>query len=111
MTSAAIITTSTASSGSAHTTLATGSSGNRKFSLWGTLFSNTFSSLVNSLLSASFHSVHARVVATLRASLANAPALRSILPHEAYRNSLRIATDLDASLKKVSDDAHELLVH
>jgi len=111
MTSSAIITTSTASSGSAHTTLAAGSTGNRKFSLWGTLFSNTFSSLVNSLLSASFHSVHARVVATLRASLANAPALRSILPHEAYRNSLRIATDLDASLKKVSDDAHELLVH
>jgi hypothetical protein len=34
-----------------------------------------------------------------------------MLPHEAHRNALRIATDLDASLRKVSDDAHELLVH
>ena len=51
------------------------------------------------------------VVATLRASFANTPALTSILPHDAYRNSLRIATDLDAFLKKVSDDVHELLVH
>lgn len=83
----------------------------RKFSLWSTLFSNTFSSLVHSLLSTSFHSVHTKVVATLRASLANAPPLEAILPHEAYRNTLCIATELDNSLKKVSDDAHELLVH
>jgi len=109
--SAALSTSGSASSGSALTTIATGSAANRKFSLWSTLFSNTFSTLVHSLLSTSFHSVHARVVATLRASLINAPALTSIMPHEAYRNSLRITTDLDASLKKVSDDAHELLVH
>lgn len=86
-------------------------SSQRKFSLWSTLFSNTFSSLVHSILSTSFHSVHRQVVATLRASLANAPSLNRILPHEAYRNTLRIATELDAALKKVSDDAHELLVH
>ena len=87
------------------------SSPQRKFSLWGTLFSNTFSSLVHSILSTSFHSVHRQVVATLRASLANAPSFTKILPHEAYRNTLRIASELDAALKKVSDDAHELLVH
>ena len=83
----------------------------RKFSLWSTLFSNTFSSLVHSILSTSFHSVHRKVVSTVRASLANAPPFRDILPHEAYRNTLRIATELDHALKKVSDDAHELLVH
>ena len=89
----------------------TNTSTQRKFSFWGTLFSNTFSSLVHSILSTSFHSVHLQVVTTLRASLANAPSLTKILPHEAYRNTLRIATELDAALKKVSDDAHELLVH
>jgi len=83
----------------------------RRFSLWGALFSNTFSSLVHSLLTTSFHSVHARVVSTLRTSLARAPPFEHMLPHEAHRNALRIATDLDASLRKVSDDAHELLVH
>ena len=83
----------------------------RSFSLWGTLFSNTFSSLVHSILSTSFHSVHRQVVAALRGSLANAPPFREILPHEAYRNTLHIATELDKALKKVSDDAHELLVH
>ncbi|CAJ1952448.1 unnamed protein product [Cylindrotheca closterium] len=82
-----------------------------KFSLWGVLFSNTFSSLVHSLLTTSFQSVHTKVVSTLRESLANAPALSSILPHEAYRNTLHIATELDSSLLKVSADAHELLVH
>ena len=70
-----------------------------------------FSSLVHSILSSSFHSVHRQVVATLRASLANAPPFMKILPHEAYRNTLRIASELDVALKKVSDDAHELLVH
>lgn len=83
----------------------------RRFSLWGALFSNTFSSLVHSLLTASFHSVHARVVSTLRTSLARAPPFESMLPHEAHRNALRMSTDLDAMLRKVSDDAHELLVH
>lgn len=83
----------------------------RKFSLWSALFSNTFSSLVHSLLTTSFHSVHARVVSSLRTSLANAPPFSAMLPHEAYRNTLRIATELDAALLKVSDDAHELLVH
>ena len=83
----------------------------RRFSLWGALFSNTFSSLVHSLLTTSFHSVHARVVSTLRTSLARAPPFEHMFPHEAHRNALRIATDLDASLRKVSDDAHELLVH
>eukprot|EP00934_Nitzschia_sp_Nitz4_P002570 Nitzschia sp. Nitz4//scaffold19_size178191//153658//156897//NITZ4_002009-RA/size178191-processed-gene-0.88-mRNA-1//-1//CDS//3329540777//2560//frame0 len=83
----------------------------RKFSLWSVLFSNTFSSLVHSLLTTSFHSVHTRVVSTLRLSLANAPSLSAILPHEAYRNTLCIATDLNAALLKVSEDAHELLVH
>ena len=84
---------------------------NRKFSLWGVLFSNTFSSLVHSLLTSSFHSVHAKVVSSLRLSLANAPPLSALLPHEAYRNTLHIASELDAALLKVSDDAHELLVH
>eukprot|EP00559_Dactyliosolen_fragilissimus_P005224 CAMPEP_0184860522 /NCGR_PEP_ID=MMETSP0580-20130426/5399_1 /TAXON_ID=1118495 /ORGANISM="Dactyliosolen fragilissimus" /LENGTH=1323 /DNA_ID=CAMNT_0027357659 /DNA_START=148 /DNA_END=4119 /DNA_ORIENTATION=+ len=93
------------------TSSSTTHTGGRKFSLWSTLFSHTFSSLVHSLLTASFHSVHSRVVATLRASLANAPPLTSILPHEAYRNTLRITTELDKALRKVSDDAHELLVH
>jgi hypothetical protein len=83
----------------------------RRFSLWSALFSNTFSSLVHSLLTASFQSVHTRVVSTLRASLANAPPLHGILPHEAYRNMLKIATDLDEALLKVSEDSHELLVH
>lgn len=83
----------------------------QRFSLWNALFSNTFSSLVHSLLTTSFQSVHSRVVATLRTSLANAPPASSILPHEAYRNTLQLATDLNQSLMKVSDDAHELLVH
>lgn len=86
-------------------------SGNRRFSLWSALFSNTFSSLVHSLLTTSFESVHTRVVTTLRSSLANAPPLDAILPHEAYRNTLHIATELDHALLKVKDDAHELLVH
>jgi len=85
--------------------------GGPRFSLWSALFSNTFSSLVHSLLTSAFQSVHTRVVSKLRASLANAPPLGSILPHEAYRNTLRIATELNEALLKVSDDAHELLVH
>ena len=83
----------------------------RRFSLWAVLFSSTFSSLVNSLLTSSFQSVHTELVSTLRLSLTNAPPLQSILPHEAYRNTLRIASQLDSALLKVSDDAHELLVH
>jgi hypothetical protein len=83
----------------------------RRFSLWAVLFSNTFSSLVNSLLTSSFQSVHTELVSTLRLSLTNAPPLQSILPHEAYRNTLHIASQLDSALLKVSDDAHELLVH
>lgn len=83
----------------------------QKFSLWGALFSNTFSSLVHSLLSTAFQSVHTQVVSTLRVALASAPPVSSILPHEAYRNALQIATQLDQSLEKVSADAHELLVH
>jgi len=82
-----------------------------RFSLWGALFSQTFSSLVHSLLTTAFQSVHTSVISTLRESLANAPPVASILPHEAYRNTLKIATDLDRSLLKVSEDAHELLVH
>jgi hypothetical protein len=83
----------------------------RKFSLWGVLFSHTFSSLVHSLLTASFQSVHISVASTLRLSLANAPPLSNLLPHEAYRNTLHIASELDTALLKVSADAHELLVH
>jgi len=83
----------------------------RRFSLWGALFSNTFSSLVHSILSSAFHSVHRQVISSLKASLANAPPYRDMLPHEAYRNTLCIVTGLDKELKKVSDDAHELLVH
>ena len=83
----------------------------RRFSLWSLLFSTTFSSLVHSLLTNSFHSVHTKVVSTLRLSLTNAPPLASMLPHEAYRNTLQIASELDVALLKVSDDAHELLVH
>jgi hypothetical protein len=86
-----------------------GQAADRKFSLWSALFSQTFSSLVHSLLTTAFYSVHSKVVATLRASLASAPAV--VLPHEAVRNTSRIATDLDASLRKVSVDAYELLVH
>jgi Vps51/Vps67 len=82
-----------------------------KFSLWSVLFSNTFSSLVHSLLTTSFHSVHSKVVSSLRLSLANAPPLSALLPHEAYRNTLHIASELDTALLKVSEDAHELLVH
>jgi hypothetical protein len=82
-----------------------------KFSLWSALFSNTFSSLVHNLLTTSFHSVHSQVVSTLRTSLANAPPFDAMLPHEAFHNTLHIATDLDKALQKVSDDAHELLVH
>jgi hypothetical protein len=83
----------------------------RKFSLWSALFSNTFSNLVHSLLTTSFHSVHVKVASTLRTSLANHPSFSSMLPHEAYRNTLKIATDMNDALLKVSDDAHELLVH
>jgi len=82
-----------------------------KLSLWGVLFSDTFSSLVHSLLTTSFQSVHSKVVTALRLSLANAPPLISILPHEAYRNTLRVASELDTALLKLSEDAHELLVH
>lgn len=82
-----------------------------RFSLWSALFSNTFSSLVHSLLTTSFHSVHAKVVNTLRTSLASAPPLDAMRPHEAYRNTLKIATDLDQALWNVRKDAHELLVH
>ena len=82
-----------------------------KFSLWGALFSSTFSSLVHSLLTTAFQSVHTNVISTLRDSLNNAPPVAVILPHEAYRNMLKIASDLDQSLLKVSADAHELLVH
>lgn len=85
--------------------------GSPKFSLWGLLFSNTFSSLVHSLLTTSFQSVHSRVVSRLSLSLANAPPLGDVLPHEAYRNTLHITSELDAALLKVGDDAHELLVH
>ena len=84
----------------------------RKFSLWGILFSQTFSSLVHSILTTSFQSVHSEVVSALRASIANAPSrLQDIQPHEAYRNTLRIASNLDRALIRLSDDAHELLVH
>ncbi|CAB9502986.1 expressed unknown protein [Seminavis robusta] len=82
-----------------------------KFSLWSALFSNTFSSLVHNILTTSFQSVHTKVVSTLRTSLANAPPLEAMLPHEAYRNTLKIATDLDKALWNVRKDAHELLVH
>ncbi|KAL9190273.1 hypothetical protein ACHAXT_007484 [Thalassiosira profunda] len=87
------------------------STSTRRFSLWGALFSRTFSSLVHSLLAAAFHSVHSRAASALRASLARAPPFQTMMPHEARRNALRIATDLDAALRRVSDDAHELLVH
>lgn len=100
--------TTTAATAATNTSI---SSQIRGFSLWGTLFSNTFSSLVHSILTTSFHSVHRQVISALRASLANAPPFKEILPHEAYRNTLHIATELDKALKKVSDDAHELLVH
>jgi len=82
-----------------------------RFSLWSALFSNTFSSLVHNILTTSFHSVHTKVVSTLRTSLASAPPLEAMRPHEAYRNALKIATDLDQALWNVRKDAHELLVH
>jgi hypothetical protein len=104
----ASVESSSASPSSATSTL---NNRGRRFSLWAVLFSNTFSSLVHSLLTSSFQSVHTKLVLTLRLSLTNAPTLQSILPHEAYRNTLRIASQLDSALLKVSDDAHELLVH
>jgi hypothetical protein len=85
-----------------------------KFSLWSSLFSTTFSSLVHSLLTTAFQSVHSNVISTLKDALANAPSGGgggSVLPHEAYRNTLKIAKGLDKSLQKVKEDAHELLVH
>ena len=82
-----------------------------RFSLWSALFSNTFSSLVHNILTTSFHSVHTKVISTLRTSLASAPPLEVMRPHEAYRNALKIATDLDQALWNVRKDAHELLVH
>ena len=82
-----------------------------RFSLWSALFSNTFSSLVHNILTTSFHSVHTKVISTLRTSLASAPPLEAMRPHEAYRNALKIATDLDQALWNVRKDAHELLVH
>lgn len=85
--------------------------GGPRFSLWGALFSNTFSSLVHKILTTSFHSVHTKVVSTLRTSLASAPPLDEMRAHEAYRNTLKIATDLDQALWNVKKDAHELLVH
>ena len=92
-------------------TSATPSNCDRRLSLWSVLFSTTFSSLVHSLLTTSFQSVHTKLVSTLRLSLTNAPPLHSIVPHEAYRNTLHIASQLDTALLKVSDDANELLVH
>ena len=104
-----------------------------KFSLWSALFSSTFSSLVHDLLSSSFHSVHTSTISTLLQSLSYAPrrvhvaknppdstftfpAMLSssnllLRPHEAHRNTLVIASQLDRSLQKLSDDAHHLLVH
>jgi hypothetical protein len=86
-------------------------SSRNRFSLWGALFSNTFSSLVNSILSTSFLSVHNNVISALYNLLQNAPAMEYILPHETYNNTLQIVIDLDRSLQKVSIDAYELLVH
>jgi cell division protein ZapA (FtsZ GTPase activity inhibitor) len=83
----------------------------KKFSLWNSLFSHVFSSLVHSILTSSFQSVHSRVITSLRSSLACAPSYQVMLPHEAHRNMLRIAMELDTALKKLRDDAHELLVH
>jgi hypothetical protein len=94
-----------------HRTVSPDSDTSHRFSLWGVLFSQTFSSLVHSLLTTSFQSVHKQVINTLKASLTNAPPVSMILPHEAYRNTLKIATELNQSLLKVSADAHELLVH
>jgi Vps51/Vps67 len=91
--------------------MAYGNDGEQKLSLWSVLFSNTFSSLVHSLLTTTFQSVHSKVVTALRLSLAHAPSLASLLPHEAYRNTLYIASELDTALLKLSEDAHELLVH
>ena len=100
------------SSSSATSITTSGNAGSSwKFSLWSVLFSHTFSSLVHSLLTSSFHSVHSKVASSLRLSLANAPPLYALLPHEAYRNTLLIASELDTALLKVSEDAHELLVH
>ena len=82
-----------------------------RFSLWGALFSNTFSSLVHSILSTSFLSVHTNVISTLQELLQQAPTMEHILPHEAYRNTYQMVMELDRSLHKVRMDAHELLVH
>ena len=83
----------------------------KKFSLWNCLFSHVFSSLVHSILTSSFQSVHSQVITSLRTSLACAPSYLVMLPHEAHRNMVRIAMELDTALKKLRDDAHELLVH
>lgn len=80
-------------------------------SLWSILFSNTFSSLVHSILTTSFQSVHSKVVTGLRESLSSAPPVEYMLSHEAHRNTLFIASELNTALLKVSKDAHDLLVH
>ena len=88
-----------------------GNQPSNRFSLWGALFSNTFSSLVHSILSTSFLSVHTNVISTLQDLLQLAPTMEHVLPHEANRNTYQIVMELDRSLHKVSMDAHELLVH
>jgi len=81
------------------------------FSLWSVLFSSTFSTLVHSLLSISFHSVHLNTMSVLRQSLSRAPRGVLLRPHEVHRNVTNIALQLDSSLRKLSMDAHTLLVH
>ena len=50
-------------------------------------------------------------IAKIWRSLANALPFYHMRPHKIYKNILKIATNLDAALKKVSNDSHKLLVH
>jgi len=79
------------------------------FNLWSVFFSSSFSSLVHDILTTSFTNIHSGIMETLRRSLANAPS--EIHPHEAYHNTHVLVQQLDASLLKLSNDAHSLLIH
>ena len=79
------------------------------FSLWSVLFSNTFSSLVHSLLTTSFQILHSDVVEMCTSTLRYAPSFP--LSHEAYTHTYHISQKLEQSFTTVSEEAHALLIH
>ena len=79
------------------------------FSLWSVLFSNTFSSLVHSLLTTSFQILHTDVVEMCTSTLRYAPSFP--LSHEAHTHTYHISQKLEQSFTTVSEEAHALLIH